>query len=171
MQGISHCSRAPIRIGIRIPDGVWPGCRSVRCYRDRIGLARRIVWVSGRRRVLRFPGLRASDKDIRFRTEPSWIVERADAQTDHVGPGRHLDVERCPAVTTKRPRDFVAAIRFGVPLVTWNRAAGTRIAATDAAPLWRWQSRQWQRNANMTSPSLLYRIAPHRQPPVLVVVM
>jgi hypothetical protein len=40
------------------------------------------------------------------------------------------------------------------PRANGEHTAGTRIAATDAAPLWLWQSRQWQRNANMTSPSL-----------------
>ena len=79
---------------------------------NRIGLARRIVWISSAPRVHRFPGLRASDKNIGFRTEPKGIVERADAQPDHIGPGRDLDIERGPAVTTKCPCDFVAAIRL-----------------------------------------------------------
>ena len=50
-------------------------------------------------------------------------VERADAQPNHIGSGSHLDIERGPAVTTKRPSDFVTTLRlrdkrFGVPLVS-----------------------------------------------------
>ena len=42
--------------------------------RRRIGFARRIVRILGDRGVNRFPGLRASDKNIGFRTEPCGIV-------------------------------------------------------------------------------------------------
>jgi hypothetical protein len=113
--------------------------------RHQIRLAGRMVWELGHRRVEGFPGLRASSKYIGFRMKPRGIVECTDAQPDDIGPRRHLDIERRSAVTTKRPGDFVVAVRlrgscFGVPLVMWNRVAGTRIA-------------------------------PHRQPPALEVVM
>jgi hypothetical protein len=91
-------------------------------FPHRIGLARWIVRILGYRRVHGFPGLRASDENIRLRTEPSGIVKRADAQPDHIRPGRHLDIQRGPAVTAKRPGDCVAAI--GLRDKAFRRALG-----------------------------------------------
>jgi hypothetical protein len=56
----------------------------------RIGLARRIACISGHGGVHWFPRLGAFDKNIGLRTEPSGIVKRANVQSDHLRPGRHL---------------------------------------------------------------------------------
>ena len=132
---------------------------SVAGTRGRIGLSRRVSVVLRHIGLFVVPRLCASHENVGIGPEPAGIVQGADAKPDDVGASRDLHVERCATVaaetrTMSLPLSAFVTYRLGVPWRMRNPALGTRAAGTCAAPLWRWQSRQWQRRVKTGSPAV-----------------